>query len=151
LTRLIVIVALPLLVGLWWWDAEQPRQVAAARLAQPASDPLVLPAAPRGRLLGGLEDYAVILERPLFTASRRSREPARAETALLSVAEPTLRLVGIVRQYGLAWGIITVDGNGEFRRVRPGDEIAGWEVLSVASDHLVARRDQELRELRLQP
>lgn len=90
-----------------------------------------------------LRDFSAALERPIFSPGRRppsspvAASPA-AEPTLLE--EPALELRGIVSagEFGIA--LLLLEGDSVLRRVRQGDDVAGWRVEEIDAEGVLLRR-----------
>ena len=101
----------------------------------PAADD---PASSGEPVLGPIDRYRVIVERPLFTMSRR---PSVSETAQL--AESThfvLTLTGIIVESGERQAVFRHREQRRPLRLSVGMSRQGWELLRIADDHVVFRR-----------
>ena len=148
-------------------SSESPATVAAARPRFPG-DVVGVPTDPAlGAILRATrrldlpppEAFGAVLERPLFTPSRR---PARAivPTPVASrpeieleverkVEEPPFRLVGTVSRRGLSEALVVPTAGGELARLEPGAAFAGWIVTGIGPDHLEVERDGIRRRLEI--
>jgi Type II secretion system protein C len=86
----------------------------------------------------GRESLAVILERPLFTQTRRPSSVAGGDPLAGSV---DLTLSGVVISGGERSALIR-RGNAEIvERLKQGEDIAGWTLVEIAADRVIVRRD----------
>lgn len=113
----------------------EPANGAATRLAPPEAK----------------ETFASIAERPLFRPQRKPPEPPSAEpsgpvsTEAGSLEGIDLSAVLIAPGVTMAW--IKDPSAPDLKRLRPGDEHAGWSVQSILADRVVMERQGETNEL----
>jgi len=90
--------------------------------------------------------YAAIVERPVFSPTRRPPSEAAIEATA-----PTLdfSLFGVVNSAGEQSALIKPSAGGEPVRVKEGDDFSGWTVARIASDRILVRHDAMERELLL--
>jgi hypothetical protein len=113
---------------------------------------------PRDDLLKRLEPledhdaYASVIERPLFRPERKPPEPESADEE--PAPEPTepedlaaLDLSAVVITPGLMSAWVRDSKAQELKRVRLGDELAGWAVKDILNDRVVLERQGERNEL----
>lgn len=152
-TKLLVAAALLALPYLWWTGAGD-REVAAP--VRPAGEAGVAPVEPPPRplepyVLPPLEHFTAVVERPLFSPTRRmpplpepssepqgeSAETPVAETGPSGPEEPELRFFGTVRDRGQMAALVTFPATNAVARLAPGDRVGSWEVVEVDRDRLV--------------
>lgn len=112
-------------------------------------------ARPKGTLepLPPLEEYASIIERPLFLPDRRPPEEAPDQPDVAPPEEPTdlagvdLNAVMITSKVISAW--LRAPSSQELVRLRIGDDFEGWTVSRIEPDRLVLERQGEVDELLL--
>jgi hypothetical protein len=165
LLLLAAVLAVPYL--LWTRDEDAPPAVAAsvARPAaeevpkagtgapgQPPADPFVLPP---------LERFTAVVERPLFSPTRRLPVPTVPVVAEASApaptpepiaarpAEPELRFFGTVREHGAAAALVTYPATAEVARLAPGDTVGEWRVVEVGRNRLVLGLGDERRSFEI--
>lgn len=88
--------------------------------------------------------FAVLVERPLFSPSRR---PHSAEAAVASVSSPAFSLSGVVISTGEPVALVRPDAGGDPMRVIVGEEISGWRVTQIESNRILVQHDEMQREL----
>jgi general secretion pathway protein N len=119
-------------------DAAAPsaaaRPVAAANLGQ-------------GFSLPPLGSFAVVTERPLFSASRRPPPPQASQEAIRQSG--TLALEGVILLHNQRLALISHGRPPTLVRVPEGQEIEGWTVVSIRPDGIVLQRDATRQELKL--
>jgi hypothetical protein len=157
-TRLLVGVAILALPYLAWTSfAETPAPTAGVVAPppddgapqpdqEPADEPLI-------QRLPPLERFAEMVERPLFSPTRRP-EPVSDTPPPVDVGsggfapvpagpgEPGIRFVGTVGQSGSMTAVVIRAESGDALRLATGDTIEGWEVAEVTTSELVLRREE---------
>ena len=133
-----------------WQLSQQPVRIdepspAAAAPAPAAEAPLVTPAAGA---------FAAIVERPLFSPTRRppaaAPPPAPAPEV---VAAPTplapmdFSLAGVVISGGTRSALVQMQADGRQVRVAEGGAIDGWTLVTVEPQRAVFRRDDSVQAL----
>jgi hypothetical protein len=158
-TKLLVLAALLVLPYLLWAGSTEqaPVVVASVERAAPTEAELALVEPPPTQfVLPPLERFTAVVERPLFSPTRRMpiqplvTEPdAPAPTPEAPVAEgpaePELRFFGTVRQGGNAAALVTYPATAEVARLRPGDAVGEWQVISVERNRLELGLGEERR------
>lgn len=84
------------------------------------------------------ETYAVILERPLFSPSRRpfsATAPAAASSGTTG-----LTLLGVVSGLGRSIALIRTGEGAPATKAEAGQEVAGWQLLTVEPSQVVLER-----------
>ncbi|MCG6941195.1 MAG: hypothetical protein LJE69_08085 [Thiohalocapsa sp.] len=156
-----MLLSLALLLGLvlvvqwrgWSGDASLPAPPdapakAAAREDTAAAELRGVPLEPPPK-----EDYASVVERPLFLPDRRPPPPEETgeqegeEEPVTELDGVDLTAVVITPDVVSAW-VRSPDDN-ELKRLRLGDEFAGWTVKGIAPDELVLERQGETNRLLL--
>jgi hypothetical protein len=109
------------------------------------------------RALPSIEAFSGMLERPLFSATRR---PSRVVPVLAVMGEPSafvepaagprppsIRFIGSAEEAGTVRAFV---GDGlDVRALATGDEIEGWRVMSIEPRRLVLGFDDERFELKI--
>jgi general secretion pathway protein N len=114
-----------------WWGLGWSQGVAAA-IAPPPAAPA--PAAQNPiPPLGPLQAYAAVIERPLFTQSRR---PPPEDGGAQPAAEGTLSVAGILISGGERIALIRRDTERKLTRVREGQSLGDWTIRSIAADRV---------------
>jgi general secretion pathway protein N len=98
------------------------------------------------------EDYASVVERPLFLPERRpppeeEEEPMAEEAPVTELDGVDLTAVVITPAVVSAW--VRSPGNAELQRLRLGDDFLGWTVKTIQPDELVLERQGETNRLSL--
>ncbi len=88
-----------------------------------------------------LEDFAAILERPLFSPTRRP--PAQGVTAA-AAPEPELQvtLVGVIISSEEQIAIVRLNDADRFARLSVGDSFQGWVLDSIEPSRITFRRGE---------
>jgi len=128
-------------VALVPWLIDPADYLAAGRGAQATTEVAEPPMAPRLEL-PPLEQFAAIVERPIFTATRRSaRRPPAAPSS-----EPASSGGLILGRYQVIGVVVAPDnrmlllkrlGGAETIRLKEGEEIDGWTLVDVTRDDVV--------------
>lgn len=145
--------------------AAPPPPRAADGAAAPASPPALAPsAALEPYALPPLERFAAVVERPLFSPTRRmppipepaaEAPPSAPETGPApdpgpsGPAEPDLRFFGTYRQGGTSAALVTFPATNAVARLVPGDKVGEWSVLEVGRDRLVLGAGEERRSFEM--
>jgi general secretion pathway protein N len=155
LTLSLISLALIGVLVLQWrdWPSNAPAPLPSAADADsppaaemPPADNLLPPLPPK-------EDYASVVERPLFLPDRRPPpdEPEEEEIPepeqLTDLSGTDLTAVVITPDIVSAW--VRSPRERESIRLRIGDEFEGWTVQTIEPDRLVLQRQGETDELRL--
>ena len=105
-----------------------------------------LPADPQFRMPPE-ESYSAILERPLFSPSRRPPEDAPSEVVTSRDLEITFK--GVIISAGERWALLErTDGKGKLR-LQEGDEFQGWILEAIEAQRVIFRQDAEEKALPL--
>ena len=92
--------------------------------------------------------FAEIAARPLFSATRRPFVPERGAAANPQDANIAIELVGtLLTEQGRA-ALLQPQGDNA-RWVLPGEQIAGWQVVTIERDQVRLRLDEEAKTLEL--
>jgi hypothetical protein len=95
-----------------------------------------------------LAEFGVIDERPLFVADRRPfREPVDAPPPRARPRPPDATLVGIILDGGRKVAIARAGGKAI--TLIPGAELNGWKVVSIESDRIALKAEDEVHEIKL--
>ena len=115
-----------------WWGLGSSQSVAAA-IEPPSAAPS--PAAQNPiPPLGPLQTYAAVVERPLFTQSRRPPpENAEAQPGI----QANLSIAGILISGGERIALIRRDNEHKLTRVREGQSLGDWTIRSIAADRVI--------------
>lgn len=108
--------------------------------------------------VASLDDYAAIIERPLFSEDRRPYEPEVAEAAPDRPAGPVNTPVTKREEYSLSAVIISGDKrialietrNGKkIHRLREGEDLDGWTLTEVQPARVSLNKGGEVKDLEL--
>jgi hypothetical protein len=84
------------------------------------------------------ETYAAILERPLFSPTRR---PASQSSASAAPAQSSnLALLGIAAGAGRTIALIRTETDAPAIKAQAGDEVAGWQLVTIAASAVTLER-----------
>jgi hypothetical protein len=102
-------------------------------------------------VLPPLATYAAVVERPLFSPSRRA--PQLPEPVKRARRAPPLKatLKGVVLAPQRRTALIEIEGANEPRWVAEGQQIEGWTLEAVLAGQIVLRHGDASRELVLHP
>lgn len=136
--------------------AVPPGRMARGGAAETAAEPLtatsVVPYA-----LPPLDQFAAVIERPLFSPTRRMPAPevpdepeeptvaAPRPVRNAGPAEPELHFFGTVLRRGKVAALVSFPDTGETGRLVPGDKVGAWTVLQVQGDRLALGLGEERR------
>ena len=84
------------------------------------------------------ESFAAVLERPVFSPTRRPVPSSGAAAQPTTSAE--FLLVGVVISDSERFVLVKPLSSDKLERLREGDELAGWSAVSIAPDRVVFRR-----------
>ncbi len=127
-------------VALVPWLVDPADYLAAGPDAQAMTEVAEPPTAPRLEL-PPIEQFAAIVERPIFTATRRTarRQPV-APSAPASSGGRILgryQVIGVVVAPGNRLVLLRRLGGAETIRLKQGEEIDGWTLVEVTRDEVV--------------
>ena len=123
--------------------------IAGDSTANAALASAVVPAVPDAPIFDMREEeaYAVILERPLFSPSRRPIGPAAAPSAASSPSG--LALLGVVAGAGRTIALIRTGEGAPATKAEAGQEVAGWQVTALTPAGVVLERQGNRLQLEL--
>jgi hypothetical protein len=90
--------------------------------------------------------FATIIERPLFSPSRR---PPSEDTTAASVPSLGFSLSGVVISTDEPFALVKPDATGDPVRIKVGEELSGWTVARIEADRILVRHDTVEKELLL--
>ncbi len=101
--------------------------------------PLAALPAPPSYAMAPVEDFSTILERPLFSPTRR---PPAEGVAAAAAPEPALQvtLVGVIISSEEQIAIVRLKDAGRFARLSVGDSFQGWVLDSIEPSRVTFRR-----------
>jgi hypothetical protein len=163
----LVLLAIPILVWLWWTADEGEAPVAAVTRpdaaaaggaeTRPSTEQVVQP-----RELPPIETFSAMIDHPLFAATRRPPGTEWTEEVPPPVEDTTLppppedniadryRLIGTVDEAGRITALLA-GTNGSFVRVRRGDRLESWTVSAINRQRVLMVRGESATELALEP
>jgi len=116
----------------------------ASPLQAKAAESLPVPKAPSWPAMPTKSKFAEIVDRPLFSSSRRAQS---AETSVAATQSMGFSLLGIVISTDAPVALLKPDTGGAPLSARQGDEISGWRVARIEPDRVVILHDTVEREL----
>ncbi len=137
----------------WAPDAGLPSPPPAAETAAPDTEPTTPGVDSVALEPPPLEEYASVVERPLFLPDRRpppdepEDEPIVEEVPATDLSGTNLTAVVITPTLVSAW--VRSPRSNETRRLRLGQDYEGWTVKAIEPDRLVLERQGETNELPL--
>jgi hypothetical protein len=151
------------------WTRPEPTPTVAARALDTAEamPPAGEPAPGRSGAVAApyvmppLERFTAVVERPLFSPTRRmpaipEPPPEQPQQAAQTEApgpsgpgEPDLRFFGTVHQSGRSAALVTFPSTSEVARLTPGDHVGEWEVLAIERNRLVLGIGDERRSFEI--
>ncbi len=109
------------------------------------------PAAPEPPPLP-LDRFQAMVTHPLFVEGRQPI-PEQDKTGEATVQEsgppPKVELTGIIQTPNAGKIILIRDKEGKTRRLKPGDNVDGWELAELAPDHVVLTQGAKKHTLKL--
>jgi len=125
-------------------EIRAPAVVDASPLQAKAAESLPAPKAPSWPAIPTKSKFAEIIDRPLFSSSRRAQS---AETSVAATQSMGFSLLGIVISTDAPVALLKPDTGGAPLSARQGDEISGWRVARIEPDRVVILHDTVEREL----
>lgn len=166
LTKFVLVVGVLATGWLLWTDHDAGRSEAAIVEPQRGgerglAEPILrieLPQRPDYAELPPPRAFHAMVERPLLSATRRpfeepeqveivavEEEPPAFEPEIEQLPEPDILLVGTVRQDGDLVALVNELGTIGIDRLRLGDELQGWQVVSIEERALTLAYEAETR------
>ncbi len=154
----ILVVALGALLALQWLGWPPDREAASSDDSGTSAAPVPAPAveSPLDLLSPpeDIEDYVVVVERPLFLPDRRppSEDEADQEADVPVVDDAALRgldLNAVIMTPGRVVAWVRNPAEKELQDLELGDEINGWNVKEIQADRLVLERQGQTDTLTL--
>jgi type II secretory pathway component PulC len=106
-------------------------------------------AKPEPFTLPPLAELQEVVQRPLFSESRRPPAVVPASTPQVVRELDSLSLLGVVITPDDRHALIQSDPQGKPERVHQGQALAGWTVEGILPDRVVFRRGETREELRI--
>jgi hypothetical protein len=138
-------------VLLGWIIQREIAALPATQAAGPVVTPGVIPVtdpvaavAPASVVVPDRDSLAVIVERPVFSESRRSIASDEGPAPTLDFT-----LVGVVISDRERSAIVQPPQGGAVQRLVVGEEVGGWTVVDIAPNHIVVRQDTTEAEMPL--
>jgi general secretion pathway protein N len=156
---LLVVLSLAAILFMQWRDWPHPPVSDSASLGKPTNAPTTDPASDATALLPGppepKETYAAVSDRTLFRPQRKPEppqvdEPAPEDTAAVDASLDGIDLTAVLIAPGLASAWIKEPSGEQLKRLRLGDDQAGWVVKSILPDRVVFERGGTTNEMILQ-
>ncbi len=99
------------------------------------------------------QEFAEILTRPPFAASRRPPPPPAAATTPAQTPPPpsNVILVGTLIGPQAALAMIKTPGAAATQRIRIGQIVGGWEVIRISKDGILLRAGSAEQEVKVLP
>lgn len=143
--RAIGLLSLAVLLGWTLWESRwQPTLPAAPEMVDTAAPEAPTPAAPAPPL----SDYGATLERPLFFPGRRFPSTTTAATPAASGPAPAAApraarpsLSAVIEEHGERSALLTAPGQATSTRLRPGEQLGGWKLVSIDDDGVTVEQD----------
>lgn len=166
LTKLLLVVA-AVAVPYLLWTQEDPASTVAPPPSLVPNEPESVteasePQALELYVLPPLERFAAVVERPLFSPTRRMPpipepppEAAPVEAAPepepepVGPEEPELRFFGTARQGGRSAALVTFPATNAVARLGVGDRVGEWEVIEVDRNRLLLGIGEERRSFEI--
>ena len=120
-----------------------PRRTDVTRAAPVAAAARIDPNVQAGFAMSPLGAYAAVLERPLFS---RTRRPA-AQAGLLP-ASSSFTLVAIVISGDDRHALLASGQPAKTVRVTAGEDVGGWTVESILADRVIVRHGDQREEVK---
>jgi hypothetical protein len=89
--------------------------------------------------------FAAVLERPVFSPTRRPLQASDAKAAPAPSVDFTL--IGIVITGAERHALVKSSNGDALERLSEGDELAGWSAVSIGSDRVLFRRGTVQKEV----
>jgi len=86
-----------------------------------------------------ISTYAEVINRPLFTPSRRPTPP-KADTNVAAPKAETFDLIGVIISPGSRMALLRTLATSEVMRAVEGQNVGGWEVRSIKPTQVVLQR-----------
>ncbi|HHJ40546.1 MAG: hypothetical protein AXA67_10265 [Methylothermaceae bacteria B42] len=120
--------------------------------ANPKTEISLNPKAPPPAKPLPLEQFQSMVTMPLFVEGRQPipEQDKTGETSTqASGPPPKIELTGIIQTPDAGKIILVRDKKGKTRRLRPGDDVDGWQLAELAPDHVVLTQGAKKHTLKL--
>jgi type II secretory pathway component PulC len=145
-----------LLLGLityeWLSWPERYQQAVTVSAAEGKQRKDMINADPESLFKHQAEGYQLIAKRTLFRADRQGFETQQKEqpNQQRRPAVPKIRLLGIILTQGEPpSAMVMQEKSKKSRMLRVGDELGEWEILAIASDHLLISWQGQQKKIEL--
>lgn len=149
MAKSLLFLLLIMVCGSLGWELNRQWQTPLPELSAPDPEPdgvAALPADPQFRMPPE-ESYSAIIERPLFSPSRRPPEGGPVE--VVTSRELAINFRGVSLSAGERWALFErKDGKGRLR-LQEGDEFQGWILEVIEALQVTFRQDAEQQVLPL--
>ena len=131
-------------------EALQPQADSASTPSASVGKPTVLPPLPPDPefTMPPEASFAVVVDRPLFSPSRRAIQGTAAVAAPGTSGD--LKLVGVIIRDDERIALVKLRNGDQLESVRQGDNLAGWLAVSIAPDRVLFRHGAVEEELILE-
>ena len=128
-------------------EALQPQADSASTPSASVGKPTVLPPLPPDPefTMPPEASFAVVVDRPLFSPSRRAIQGTAAVAAPGTSGD--LKLVGVIIRDDERIALVKLRNGDQLESVRQGDNLAGWLAVSIAPDRVLFRHGAVEEEL----
>jgi|GEM_PF-5105518 len=126
------------------------KQTNVVPLSQVTQEPGFQSLPSKNYLLSSLENYRTIVDRPLFSSSRRPAEnkPEKPEQKK-TINKPEFSLIGVVITPEVQGALIRKPGKKKIIHSFIGEKVDGWRLTEVHADRVVFIRDGRLFEAKM--
>jgi type II secretory pathway component PulC len=98
--------------------------------------------------LKALDEYAEIVERPLFQEGRRPGKASTEDSSAPAHTPFNFKLMGVIVTPRDRTALL-LDAKNKYKRVRPNALVGGWRVVEIGTDRVILQQGEEVRELPL--
>jgi hypothetical protein len=89
--------------------------------------------------------FAAVLERPVFSPTRRSLQAGEVKASAAPSVDFTL--IGVVITGAERYALVKPSNGDPLERLNVGDELAGWSAVSIGADRVLFRRGTLQKEV----
>jgi hypothetical protein len=155
--RLLALLTAFLLVGMIWVLAEHvysayrivPDQAIIVASSPPAIIDSGLLPAESSLALPTIEDLHAVIDRPIFSQSRRPVEIAEEVPEPLPAPELEVDLVGVVISRVERFAFVRSRQDNSIIKINEGANVAGWVAIGIGPEYVLFRQGDREQELRL--